>query len=268
MSIRTLADPEPKQFEIDFSDSTQPFVAPTPHISSPVPMLMGAEMCIAEEAGANYLVHAPNVDVTLERDVDFGVIPNTKRPSLYKSGAEKIALGYGLLQHYTVDNAIEQFDDNPFCFYRVRCDLTKIGPDGKLYIIATGYGSGNTKEKRNGKNDCYNAANSTLKMAAKRALVAAALSVSSLSNMFSQDMENEDYVESGTKALSQTNDPEAPLTRQQLKAIYADAANKGLTAAMAKKTIVAAGYPAMNMIKQKDYNAVRGLFAQEVTTNG
>lgn len=264
-SMKTLSDTpaKPEHFEVDLGSlpSLQSLAA-DPFPRPRTPALMGAEMCLCEPDGINYSLHAPNCDVKLERDVDFGVVPGTKRPSLFKSGAEKVALAYGLLQHYTVENSIEQFSDEPFCFYRVRCDLTKIGPDGKLYIIATGYGSGNTKEKRNGRNDAYNAANSTLKMAAKRALVAAALSVSSLSNMFSQDMENEDFVEGGTRDLSQTNDPEALLTRAQLKAVYAVAAKNGLTAAMAKKELTKAGY-SIKEVKQKDYAKVLAVFEGE-----
>ena len=261
-SMKTLSDTpaKPEHFEVDLGS---PVTFPMEAFQRPrTPALMGAEMCLCEPDGINYSLHAPNCDVKLERDVDFGVVPGTKRPSLFKSGAEKVALAYGLLQHYTVENSIEQFSDEPFCFYRVRCDLTKIGPDGKLYIIATGYGSGNTKEKRNGRNDAYNAANSTLKMAAKRALVAAALSVSSLSNMFSQDMENEDFVEGGTRDLSQTNDSEALLTRAQLKAVYAVAAKNGLTAAMAKKELAKAGY-SIKEVKQKDYAKVLAVFEGE-----
>ena len=60
--------------------------------------------------GKNYLVTANPAlpPVKLERDVDFGVIPKTTKPSLYKPGAEKIALAYGLTQHYTIESKIEQ----------------------------------------------------------------------------------------------------------------------------------------------------------------
>ena len=125
-SMKTLSDTpaKPEHFEVDLGS---PVTFPMEAFQRPrTPALMGAEMCLCEPDGINYSLHAPNCDVKLERDVDFGVVPGTKRPSLFKSGAEKVALAYGLLQHYTVENSIEQFSDEPFCFYRVRCDLHNI----------------------------------------------------------------------------------------------------------------------------------------------
>ena len=49
-----------------------------------------AQQAAAIPKGKNYIVAAPNGgQAKLERDVDFGVIPKTKQPSLYKAGAEK-----------------------------------------------------------------------------------------------------------------------------------------------------------------------------------
>ena len=154
------------------------------------------QMAIAKTSGTGYKIESPLTGhtVKLERDVDFGVVPGTKSPSLYKSGAEKVAMAYGLMQRFTVESAMEVIDPEPFFYYRVRCDLVKVANNGVEYIFCSGEGSANTREKRNGRNDAYNSANSTLKMAQKRALVQAALAVSGLSSMFTQDMENETFM--------------------------------------------------------------------------
>ena len=44
----------------------------------------------------NYLLQIGEYKCDLRRDVDFGKVPKSKTPSLYKSGAEKVLLGYGL----------------------------------------------------------------------------------------------------------------------------------------------------------------------------
>ncbi len=261
MNARTLSDPAPEDtravpFELDFSDFPEfsPAVQET--------RLIGAEFCTTVAVGEDYVVKAPNGTVRLQRDVDFGVIPGVKSPSLFKAGAEKLACAFGLLQRYTIENAVEEFSgEAPFCFYRVRCDLTKIGPDGKLYIISTGYGSANTRERRNGRNSVYDSANSTLKMASKRSLVAAAISVSSLSGMFSQDLENENFINENIAALSATNNPNAPITRKQMNLLYAKAGNLGLTAQQAKARMAEAGYASVKGITQKEYDNVLALFA-------
>lgn len=259
IAAKTLADTE-EVYQVDLfdeEDEEEPAA-----IVAKRPGFIEAEFCMAVPDGTNYSVKCPNGKVTLERDVDFGVIPGVKAPSLFKAGAEKIACAFGLLQHYTVENAVEDFGEvSPLCFYRVRCDLTKIGPEGKLYVIATGYGSANTRERRNGRNSIFDAANATLKMATKRSLVAAALSVSSLSGLFSQDLENENFVNANYANLAQTNNADAHLTTKQMRLIYALAGNVGLNAQEAKAKMQSAGYPSMKELTQKDFDKVRELFA-------
>ena len=57
----------------------------------------------------NYTICAPNgIPATLKRGTDFGMIRKkngdamTKNPTLFKSGAEKVAVAYGLCQRYTL----------------------------------------------------------------------------------------------------------------------------------------------------------------------
>ena len=77
-------------------------------------MLLGGQNAVVEAKRMNYEITAPNgVKATLKRDVDFGVIPKTKKPSLYKSGAEKICFAYGLMQRYHIDLDLVRLDFTP-----------------------------------------------------------------------------------------------------------------------------------------------------------
>ena len=54
-------------------------------------ILLNGQNALVEPKRMNYEITAPGgVKTTLKRDVDFGVIPKTKKPSLYTSGAEQI----------------------------------------------------------------------------------------------------------------------------------------------------------------------------------
>lgn len=238
-------------------------------------MVYEATQAVAKAKGANYTVMSPltGAEVKLVRDVDFGVIPKTKSPSLFKSGAEKVCMAYGLMQRYSIESKIEQaksyaspkgevVDDSLF-FYTVKCELVKIATNGQEYVFSSAYGSANTREKRNGFNGAFDAANSTLKMAQKRALVAAALSVSGLSAMFTQDMEDENFM-SGYTEIQQTLDEDAPITAKQVKRIFAIANEAGITANKAKQMILAKyGYSSTKEITQKQYDEVCAMFEGE-----
>jgi hypothetical protein len=215
-----------------------------------------AQAAVSVPHGKNYIVNTGCANpVTLKRDVDFGVIPKTKKPSLYKSGAEKIALGYGMFQHYEIESKVEDWNtEAPFFYYCVKCSLVKLF-DGREYVFTTGYGSSNTNEKRNGFNSAWDAANGTLKMAQKRALVSAALSISGLSDQFSQDMENEDFM-TGAKALIDTDNPDSPVSTQQIRRLYAIGTENGLNAKEVKDKLAVMGFTSTKQITQKDYNRV------------
>lgn len=82
----------------------------------------------------------------LVEGVDYGVIPGTDKPTLYKSGAERLCAGLGFNPVFTVTGKIEQWDDeNPLFHYEVTCTLIHI--DSGLQI-ATGIGSCNSKESK------------------------------------------------------------------------------------------------------------------------
>lgn len=214
-----------------------------------------AAPAIATPKGKNYLVNCGNVStVQLKRGVDFGVIPKTKKPSLYKSGAEKICMGYKVLPIYEIESKIESFGKEPFFHYVIKCNLIKI-VNGTVYTITNGYGSANTYESRNGNNSSYNSANATLKMAQKRALTSAALAISGLSDAFTQDMENEDFMQNAA-VLVQTDAPDAPVSSKQIKRLYAIGGDAGLNVNEVKQILAAAGYTSTKDILQKDYESI------------
>lgn len=251
---KTLSDMD-EDYSVDIVEDEKSIVLPAQ------PQMIEAAIATAVTDGEDYRVRTPYGDTRLQRDIDFGVIPGTKQPSLLKAGAEKLACAYGLLQHYTIETKYESPDlEHPCFFYMVKCELVKIAPNGKEYVFTTGYGSANTNERRNGRSSAWDAANSCVKMAQKRALVAAALSISGLSSMFTQDMESETFVNDNLAALSATNRAESPITRKQMNLIYAKAGNLGLTAPQAKQRMAEAGYASVKALTQADFKEVIKLF--------
>ena len=75
---------------------------------------------------------------------DFGTIPGTAKPTLFKPGAEKLTTFFGMRKTFQDDKTIEQFDpDNPLFFYRRRCQLWH----GDVMIVEAS-GSANSMEGR------------------------------------------------------------------------------------------------------------------------
>ena len=215
----------------------------------------------------DYLISAyGGPPATLRRGIDFGMIyqkdgsPMTKNPTLFKAGAEKVCVAYGLCQRYTLESKTED-SERGFFFYAVRCDLVKI-VDGREYVITSSYGSANTREKRTGSQSPYDGANSALKMAQKRALVSAALSLGCMSDSFTQDIEGDQ--EDGD-VYYKGKDPEAPITAAQVKFFYSAASRHGLTKNEAKRLLKEYGYDSAGKIKSKDFDTL--LDAMEETPN-
>lgn len=204
---------------------------------------------------------------TLKRGVDFGMIRKrngdamTKNPTLFKSGAEKVAVAYGLCQRYTIESKIEDIE-NGFFYFCVRCDLVKI-VNGIEYIITSSYGSGNTREGRTGTQSCYDGANSALKMAQKRALVSAALSLGCMSDCFTQDIES-DTEDAGV--YFENRDPNAPISPRQITFFYAAAGRRGMTKNEAKAFLKSHGYNSAKEIKSGGFDALLADMDKEAPT--
>lgn len=230
-------------------------------------MIYEGSKALIKASGVNYKLTAPltGAQITLNRDVDFGVIPKTKKPSLYKPGAEKIIAAYGLLQHYTIESKIEITEGDPFFMYTVRCDLVRVASDGKEYVFTSGIGSANTKEKRNGFNGAFDAANSAIKMAQKRAMVSAAVNIGALSSMFTMDIEDSDFVNGGYQQISNTQDPNSRITAAQVKRLFAIANNAGINATKAKDRLAIMGYTKATEVTQSVYDDVCEKIAMDDT---
>lgn len=130
--------------------------------------------------------------------VDYGIIPGTKKQSLYKSGAEKICLLFNLAPEYdvTIDKMEEDHRE-----VTVKCRLINRMSD---QLFGAGVGSCSTMESKykyriewvNGdkqrtfNKDLADQYNTVLKMAKKRAMVDASISSGACGNMFTQDTED------------------------------------------------------------------------------
>ena len=217
---------------------------------------------VAKARGSAYVVTSPltNQEVTLSRNVDFGVVPRTKKPSLYKSGAEKIIMTYGLMCRYDIESKIEQLDakGNGFFYYNVKCSLMKgfTLSDGSYKEVeyANGFGSANTNESRNGMNSAFNSANATLKMAQKRAMVQAALAVSGLSSMFTMDMEDETQGITMQDMMQQK--PGDIINSQQRARMGNVAAMAGMSPQELGKWLSAEGYPKSSQITVQQFEEI------------
>lgn len=174
-------------------------------------------------------------------DVDYGKIPGVAKPSLFKPGAEKLRLWFGLMPEFEVNvNKIELADDkfilsvDSICLLKnsvgmtagwcqANCNShedkykdqvrwytdTKL-PDGldKRDLESKEF-DGNwgkyTKYKVQSETDPYNILNTLVKMSQKRAFVGAVLMATGTSQRFTQDVEdfaNDDKPPTKTKPKS------------------------------------------------------------------
>ena len=124
------------------------------------------------------------VSKNLKKGKDYGIIPGCSKPTLLKPGAEKILMLMGLQSTYEILDSTRDWHEG-FFQYQVRCTLVK-----NEVIITQGLGCCNSRENKYKKLDPYTIDNTILKMAKKRSQVDATLTVASLSEIFTQDMED------------------------------------------------------------------------------
>lgn len=128
---------------------------------------------------------ASTIKQSLIDGVDYGQIPGTDKPSLFKSGAEKIAQLFGLFGNYEIlEKNIDR--ENGIIKYQFKCVLTTING----VKIAEGFGVCSSEERKYQKQNPFDIENTLMKMAKKRSLVDAAISVGVLSEVFTQDVED------------------------------------------------------------------------------
>lgn len=146
----------------------------------------------------------------LVNGVDYMVIPNTNKPSLLKSGAQKIALLYGLVPDYNLIMSVSESSEKIYK-YGFKCELKTY--DGKK--VAEGYGLASSYEI--GFQRAKASENTILKMAEKRAFVDAVTSIGNLSKVFTQDMEEELEVK---KIEINKNNKEQKLTKEEAWGLF------------------------------------------------
>ena len=159
------------------------------------------------------------IQKTLRQNHDYGIVPGTDKPTMLKPGAEKILMLLGLRSEFEIVDSTRDFEKG-FFQYQVRCRLYK----GDV-LITEGLGSCNTKERKYIKQDPFTLDNTILKMAKKRALVDAALLVGSLSDIFTQDLEDMDLegvpVQESIRQSKQATDTSGTITQRQAKRMFA-----------------------------------------------
>lgn len=139
-----------------------------------------------EEAKARVTMLQTFVKEMMIPDVDYGIVPGSKKPSLLKPGAEKLCEVYGFSKQIDVIHRLEDWEKGIF-HYEVKATL--INKRTGL-LEAEGVGSCNSKEKKYKNQDGFTLANTILKMAKKRALIDAVLSATRSSSIFTQDIES------------------------------------------------------------------------------
>lgn len=155
--------------------------------SNPIMIIDGIKLDRVQQSMSKIQQFQKVIQNTLVEGHDYGqAFYGAAKPSLLKPGAEKILMLLGLSSEYEIIEKIQDYDEGFFA-YTVRCVLKKNG-----IVITEGLGHCNSREKKyeGDKQDKYMLGNTCLKMAKKRAQVDAALTVGSLSDIFTQDLED------------------------------------------------------------------------------
>ena len=190
------------------------------------------------------------VQKNLKKDYDFGIVPGTQKPSLLKPGAEKIFMLLGLRSEFELIDSTRDFDKG-FFQYAVKCKLYK----GDM-LITEGVGAANNRERKWIKQDPYSIDNTVLKMARKRSMTDAALTVGSLSDIFTQDLTDVDDVDIKGQPVQQkkyATDQDGSISGAQAKRMFALA--KG-DADLVKVILESYKYEKSAEVKKTDYEKI------------
>lgn len=192
------------------------------------------------------------VQQTLKQNLDFGIIPGSKRPTLLKPGAEKIMMLMGLRTEFEMTDSTRDFEKG-FMQYVIKCKIYK-----NDLLITEGIGSCNSKENKYKKADACSIDNTILKMAKKRALVDATLLVASLSDIFTQDIEDMDLQGNSTDEERQYTDQDGTISNKQAKRMFALAIdpNGKKHYDIIKEILDKKGYSNSNEVKKMEYDEI------------
>lgn len=130
----------------------------------------------------------------LVEGTDFGNIPGTKKPTLFKSGAEWL-LKWGRFGHRLDKVDVERDGDGRPYGVTYRCTIHHLLDKDVVVATCDGYAGYDEPDREAhtnkwGKPVARAPWNTIIKMAQKRALVGATLQATSSSGLFSQDMED------------------------------------------------------------------------------
>lgn len=166
------------------------------------------------------------VSKELRAEIDYGVIPGTDKPSLYKPGGEKLKMLFGLGARFEVLSKELDRKEN-YLSYEHKCEVYHL-KTGR--VIAECIGTCNSQEKKYATRAKYegkkpnrkfvgmeptpvsDVQNTISKMSQKRAFVGAIILATGASDFFTQDMEDYEEgpgmpIESGnTESKSQFSD--------------------------------------------------------------
>lgn len=152
------------------------------------------------------------------KDTHYGVIPGTKKPSLYKPGAEVLCVTFRIADKYEIDDlsadGIARFRVRCVAVHQVTNDILGEGvgecssgeekykwrgaicqeefditPEN-LRRIKFSQWQGKIDKKQQVRTEAADQANTILKMACKRAKIAMTLNVTAASDIFTQDIED------------------------------------------------------------------------------
>lgn len=126
------------------------------------------------------------VSSQMHEGTDFGTIPGTKKPTLYKAGAEKLAKLFRLGARIVGKDKIMDLENN-WVWFSYTVELYHLD-SGK--VVSQCEGSSNNLETKNKNKPLPDLLNTLQKMAQKRAFVGAVLLGVGASDFYTQDMED------------------------------------------------------------------------------
>lgn len=157
----------------------------------------------------------------LQEGVDYGYPAGRRdrlqKPSLYKSGAEKLTRLFNLIPRFDITDVAKRKD---YVMYEFKCSLYT--QEGQL--IGEGFGSCNSEEKDAWRKNALKFQNNIMKIAKKRAHVDATLTGLGASNVFTQDIEDMDEEQlnevTTVKPQKVQQTTQVPATDKQLNYIH------------------------------------------------